>query len=168
MAVKWYRTDTTENAVDSLEQSARFYKARLRHKWKWFVIALHNAVYAFAICAVRGTDPTRVLRGSNLISPREALIRCQNDAYMHQYVHSTTLTMTDDEKRALGELLCWVRDNFIHFNPQLWSIEIAWLLKIVKPSARVIRFLALEAGNIRLTQTQRKRVMRALNVLDKP
>ncbi len=168
MAVKWYRTDSTENAVDSLEQSARFYKTCLRHKWKWFVIALHNSMYAFAICAVRGTNPARVLRGNNLISPREALIRCQDDAYMHQYVHSTTLTMTDDERRAVGKFLCWVRDSFTHFNTQHWSIEIAWLLMIVKPSAHVIRFLALESGNVRLTQTQRKRVIRALNVLDSP
>ena len=41
------------------------------------MIALHGAMYGFAVCAVRGTDPDRVMNGENLISPREALIRCQ-------------------------------------------------------------------------------------------
>jgi hypothetical protein len=167
MPPKYYRTETTENAVDALEQSARFYTPRLRHKWKWFVICLHDALYGFAICAIKGTDPDRVMRRHNLISAREALIRCQNDTYMLQYVHSRTLELTEEEKNAASELLCWMRDNLAHFSPKLWSIEIDWLMKIVQPTARVIRFLGLESGNIRLTAAQRNRVIRALSALER-
>jgi hypothetical protein len=167
MPARYYRTDTTENAVDALAQSVRFYKSHLKHKWKWFIISLHDALYSFSICAVQGTNPARVMRGQNLISPREALIRCQSDAYMQQYVHSTTLQMTEQEKEIVSELLVWVRDNLTHFSPKLWSIEIAWIKGVVKPTARVIRFLALESRNVRMTNAQRNRAVRALAVLEK-
>ena len=112
-----------------------------------------------------GTNPDRVMRGQNLVSAREALIRCQSDAYMQQYVDSTTLAMTDHEKETVSELLGWVRDNLAHFGPKLWSIEIAWIRGVVKPPARVIRFLALESCNVRMTAAQRNRVIRALAAL---
>jgi len=166
MPSRYYRTETTENAVDALAQSARFYKSHLRHKWKWFVICLHDALYSFSICAIKGTNPDRVMRGQNLVSAREALIRCQSDAHMRQYVHSTTLAMTDHEKETVGDLLGWVRDNLAHFSPKLWSIEIAWIRGVVKPTARVIRFLALESGIVRMTAAQRNRVIRALAALE--
>jgi hypothetical protein len=105
------------------------------------------------------------MKGQNLISPREALIRCQSDAYMLQYVHSTRLQSSDEEKEAVAKLLIWIRDNLLHFRPNLWSIEIAWLAYILRHSTRVIRFLALESGNLRLDGAQRRRVARGLNTL---
>jgi hypothetical protein len=124
-------------------------------------------LYAFSICAINGTNPDLVMRGQNLVSAREALIRCQSDVYMQQYVHSTTLEMSDHEKEIVGELLVWVRDNLAHFSPKLWSIEIAWIKRVVRPTARVIRFLALESGNVRMTTAQRKRETRALAALER-
>jgi len=126
------------------------------------VICLHDALYAFSICAIKGTNRDRVMRGQNLVSAREALIRCQSNSYMQQYVHGTTLKMTGHEKEMVGELLAGVRDNLAHFRPMLWSIEIDWIKRVVKPTARVIRFLALESGNVRMTAAQRSRVTRAL------
>jgi hypothetical protein len=165
MRGRWYRTDERENAIESLEQAARFYRSRLRHRWKWLMIALHGAVYGFAICAVRGTDPDRVMNGENLISPRAALHRCQSDVYMLQYAHSQSLQLSGEEKEAVAKLLNWIRDNLVHFTPRLWSIEIAWLANILQHSIRVIRFLALESGNVRLTEVQRRRIAHALNAL---
>ncbi len=167
MPSKYYRTETTENAVDALAQSGRFYKSHLKHKWKWFVICLHDALYSFSICAIMGTNPDRVMRGQNLVSAREAMIRCQSDAYMQQYVHSATLEMTELEKEMVGDLLVLVRDNLAHFSPKFWSIEIAWIKRVVKPTARVIRFLALESGNVRMSAAQRNRVIRALASLER-
>src|SRR5260221_13009910 len=91
MPSKYYRTETTENAVDALAQGGRFYTSHLKHKGKWFVICLHDALYSFSICAIMGTNPHRVMRGQNLVSAREAIIRCQSDAHMHQSGHSATL-----------------------------------------------------------------------------
>ncbi len=101
------------------------------------MIALHGAMYGFAVCAVRGTDPDRVMNGENLISPREALIRCQSDEYMLQYGHSTRLQLSDEEKEAVAKLLIWGCYNLLHFRPHLWSIEIEWLAYILNHSTLV-------------------------------
>ena len=31
-------------------------------RWKWAIVALHQTIYSFAICAVNGTDDQSVLR----------------------------------------------------------------------------------------------------------
>ena len=67
---------------------------------------------------------------------------------MLQYGHSTRLQLSDEEKEAVAKLLIRVRDNLLHFRPHLWSIEIEWLAYILNHSTRVIRFLALESGNV--------------------
>jgi hypothetical protein len=88
------------------------------------MIALHGALYGFAVCAVRSTDPDRVMKGENLISPREALIRCQSNAHMLQYVHSVRLQLSNEEEEAVAKLLNWIRDNLLHFKPHSWSIGV--------------------------------------------
>lgn len=79
---EFFRIDETENAVDYLEKAGAFHASRDPNRWKWLVISLHGALYGFAICAIQGTDPSRVTevtkRGEKLISLDEALKRCQS------------------------------------------------------------------------------------------
>ena len=53
------------------------------------------------------------------------------------------LAVAPYEEEMVGELSVWVRNNLAHFSPKLWSIEIPWIKVVVKPTARIIRFLAL-------------------------
>ncbi|MHB8410771.1 MAG: hypothetical protein ACYDDI_02365 [Candidatus Acidiferrales bacterium] len=159
---KWYRTDEHANAVDYLEMAASFYKSNLRHKWKWFTISLHSSLYGFAIINVANTDPDNVKNGSRLITAKEAITRCQQDCYMQQNVRSMALRLCDVERRAIKKLTRDFRNYFEHFQPVRWSIEIAAFEEIVQPVSRVIRFLALESGNARLTPSEKLKVRRAL------
>jgi len=167
---QYYRTDERENAVDFLWTAASFYSGSHPHKWKWLTISLHGALYSFAVLAVTGTDPDRVSKGKegkakHLISMWEALNRCQNDIYMLQYHDSRRLHVSSDELRALKMLSQEFRNNFEHFMPKLWSIEVSGFSAIVNHVCRVIHFLALESGNVRLTHEQRKKVASAINRL---
>jgi hypothetical protein len=56
----WLRPDELSNAIDNLEMCGHFL-ATLPHpvRWKWGILALHQAIYGFAICAVKGTDACR-------------------------------------------------------------------------------------------------------------
>lgn len=166
MSTKWYRTNEIENAINSLEHAALVYRSRSEHKWKWLMISRHGAVYGFAICALRGTNPDRVMKGQNLISPRESLRRCQNDVYMNQYVGSARLVLGPEDREAVDKFLTWVRDNLVHFHPHHWSLEISWLRKIIKPTLYATRFLALQSGNVRLAANERRRISLALRNLD--
>jgi hypothetical protein len=55
------------NALDFLEKSY-FYISQNKIKsldWKWISIALHGALYGFAICVLKGTNYERVIKENN-------------------------------------------------------------------------------------------------------
>jgi len=165
MKGKWYRTDEKENAIDYLEAAATFKANNRAHKWKWLSIALHGALYGSAVLCIQGTDPNRVRKGGKVISLWKALERCQSDAYMLQNVGSQRLTISDSEKSSINKLSDSFRNNFEHFTPGLWSIEVSGFPGIVSDVCRIIRFLVLESGNVRLTSSQLKRIRAALSKL---
>ena len=174
MPGKWLRITTEQNAIDFLEKAAEYTERADDYKWKWVSICLHAALYGFAICALRGTDPDRVAtcgkKGKSrrrLIEFPEALKRCQQDVYMHQYVHSRALELTGDEKWAIEKISRTLRNNFEHYLPKLWSIEVSGMPLIVRHLSRVIRFLALESGNFRPgSRAEQNRITEALAVLE--
>ncbi|MFD9363031.1 hypothetical protein ACFWAE_14415 [Priestia megaterium] len=51
-----YRTNEVENAIDYLEQAAKFFEdVENPHRFKWLMISLHGALYGFGVCAIKGT-----------------------------------------------------------------------------------------------------------------
>lgn len=175
---RYYRTDEKENAIDFLETAAKFYNGNHPHKWKWLTISLHGALYGFAVLAIQGTNPDRVIEGNGrkankrkknqkpkLITLWQALRRCESDAHMLQYAHSSSLKISADEWEAINALSDGFRNNFEHFMPRLWSIEVSMFSSIVKHVCRVIGFLALESGNVLITPNQCKKIVRALKIL---
>jgi len=159
MPQNWLRTNEKENAVDSLEMTVELLM-RLKDTnrsllWKWISISLFNALYGFCICAIQGTNPDRVKEldkktgqfKDKLIRFQEALKRTQENGWMLQYTHSRPLSLTRDQKKSVEKLRKGVRNNFEHFIPKGWSIEISGMPKIVLDVVEVIEFLALSSGN---------------------
>jgi hypothetical protein len=159
MPQNWLRTDEKENAVDSLEMTAQLLtllkSTNNSRLWKWISISLFNALYGFCICAIQGTNSDRVkevdkktgLLKNKLISFSEVLKRTQEDRWMQQFTHSRTLSLTDNQKKSIGKLRKDIRNNFEHFIPKGWSIELSGMPKIVLDVVEVIEFLALSSGN---------------------
>jgi len=58
----YWELDEEHNALDYLEMGVRSLMEveRTPWAWKWVCIALHGALYGFAVCAVKGTSYTRV------------------------------------------------------------------------------------------------------------
>jgi hypothetical protein len=93
------------------------------------VIALHGALYGFAVCALQGTNPDNVIRKTKkgeerLIDLNEALRRCQDGRWMRMTVNSKTLCLTPNQKQAIHTLKNLLRNNFEHYIPKTWSIEL--------------------------------------------
>jgi hypothetical protein len=152
---KWLRFTEEDNALDYLEKAAFFIcqTESDRKAWKWVVLSLHSALYAFAICAIKGTNPDRVTYKTKkgkvlLIDFDEALTRCQDPKWMRLYVHSRPLILTDNQKWSINKLKKEFRNQFEHYQPLAWSIEIHGFPQIALDILDVIRFLAFESGNI--------------------
>lgn len=125
----WLRLDEVENAIDNLESCAVFLERFVEPiRWKWAVIALHQAIYGFAVAAIQGSDSLSVLKNpgdhnSHLISFWEALERTRDRRFL--WGDAQPLVLSDDEQHSIRRLGAEFRNGFEHFRPAAWSIEIS-------------------------------------------
>jgi hypothetical protein len=146
---KWLRLSEERNAIDYIEKAAFFIKSAAENyvDWKWVLIGLHGALYGFAIAACQGTDSRSVTtKNGRLIGFWEALNRCQDPDHMKMLVHSKALVLTEKQKESIESLTSVFRNEFEHFKPKGWSIEIHGMPEIAIDVLEVIRFLALETN----------------------
>jgi hypothetical protein len=154
------------NALDYLEQAYHYIQQteNIDIAWKWVVITLHGALYGFSICALKGTDYARVTTKNRkgverLISFNEALKRCQDQRWMHMTAMSKHLQLSGQQKKYIKILKDLFRNNFEHYIPKFWSIELHVMPQMTINILNIIRFLALETSPyIHLNQTQKKRL----------
>jgi hypothetical protein len=154
------------NALDFLEK-AYFFISQHEIKaidWKWVSIALHGALYGFAICMLKGTNYERVIfkdrnNINRLISLDEAIKRCQLPEYAKMTIVSKELILSNKQKESIRVLKDLLRNNFIHYIPSNWSIEIHGCPDMAIDILSIIKFLALESCNyISLSDSQKKKV----------
>lgn len=162
-----FLTFTTEsNALDYLEK-AFFYIRSVdsdHTAWKWVILSLHGAIYGFAICACKGTNPDNVMRKTrkgemHLISFGKALEMCQDEAWMAMTVNSKALKLTAKQADALTQLKDSFRNVFEHFSPMDFHISLHELPSACLECLPVVEFLALKTGNYtHLSGNERERV----------
>jgi hypothetical protein len=167
----WLRLDELSNAIDNLEMCRRFLASiRSEVRWKWAILAWHQALYGFAICAVRGTDDLSVLRNpknhaSKLISIDEAIDRCKASEFL--WPGATPLVISKDEQKVLTRLIKEFRNGFEHFRAMSWSIETSGMPALFRVGLGVLRRIALDSGAVRYDDLrQKRRVSTALRRLD--
>jgi hypothetical protein len=163
---KWLRLSEETNALDYLEQAYQYIHQTDKNvfAWKWVILALHGALYGFAISACRGTNPDNVTRTSangkvKLISFDDALELCQNPDWMETACLSKPLRLTLQQKKSIRQLKQQFRNNFEHYIPRGWSIEIHGMPQISLDVLAVIRFLATESSVfVHLNHVQKKKI----------
>lgn len=163
---KWLRLTEETNALDYLERAARFIMETEQNQlaWKWVVLALHGALYSFAICACQGTNyenvTVRTKKGElKLISFGKALERCQDPNCMGMLISSRPLVLSGSQFESIQLLKNELRNNMEHYVPSGWSIEIHGMPQIAIDALDVIRFLAVDTRTyIHLKQTQIKKI----------
>ena len=128
---KWFRLTAETNALDFLERAGEFIRQTESDikAWKWVILALHGALYGFAISACRSTDYKNIIRRTKkgverLISLDEALRICQDGKWMGTLYGGKPLELTDGQKYSIKKLKKTLRNNFEHYIPKGWSIEI--------------------------------------------
>ena len=146
------------NASDYLERAAEFIRCIESdpYAWKWVVLALHGALYGFAICACKGTDYENIMRNGKLITLNEALRICQNKSWMCSLYGARPLTLSDEQRESIKKLNRSLRNHFVHYIPSAWAIEIHGMPRISIDVLQVIRVLAVEIFRYqRFTSAQR-------------
>ena len=173
----WLRLTEERNALDYLERAYKFIREAATEPlaWKWVVIALHGALYGFAICACKGTNPNNVTIKTKtgkerLITLKDALKRCEDPKSMRIFTMSRHLQLSSQQRESIHKLRDVLRNPFEHYTPRLWAIEVDGMPQIAIDVLGVIRFLALETENcVHLNLAQRRSieslVMRSIRTL---
>ena len=163
---KWLRFTAETNALDFLERAGQFIQQTESDikAWKWVILALHGALYGFAICACRSTNLENIIHGTKngierLITLDKALLICQDKEWMRTLYGGKPLILTARQKYSIKMLKKSLRNNFEHFKPKGWSIEIHGLPGIAIDILDIIRFLAVETFRYQhLNQSQQRRI----------
>ncbi len=147
---KWIRFDELSNALDYLEKCFSFLKTveQEPQNWKWVIITLHSALYGFAIAACKGMNSESVIartkRGhEKLIDFDKALKRCQDPAWMRVNINYEEFKFSPCQIKSIRKLHKVLRNNFEHFTPKSWSIELHYLPDMVYDCFEVIRLLII-------------------------
>jgi len=182
MRETWLRTDEHEEAICGLESVAEWSPRVERQMlyWRWVILALHNALQGFMVLALRGSNGLlplqdkiaakwlKAYRGGGAY-PREKL-----DSFLNLYAktksdrllfscHSRKLTATEAQDRSIRKLNS-LRNEFIHFLPRFWALEVSGLPEICLDCLEIIELLAWDCGNILWHDlTLRTRTREALN-----
>jgi hypothetical protein len=164
---KWIRTDETLEAVLSLEmvveQLAKIPNSQ--HYWKWAVVALHNSLQGFMVLSLQGTNNLNALTDECAkewllaYEQRSGLYpepKLESFLGLYKRIKSERMLLHAIGKRfqpkgnqtnsvkKINEL----RNDFIHFVPKNWSLEISGLPAIFHDCISIIEFLAFECGNV--------------------
>lgn len=174
---RYVQFTATSNALDYLHRACKYIHETERNplSWKWVVIAMHGALYGFAVCALKGTNPDRVrMRGKSgqvrntLIDFDDALKRCQEPEQMYP-ANVMPIVLSPGQSRSIRILKDELRNNFAHLIPKAWSIEIHGMPRIAIDCLEVIEAFFDSGAYLGLEQSEavkaRKQLLRAKHVL---
>lgn len=165
----WLKTDESQEAVLALqvvsEQLTHLESTGNPHYWTWVIVGLHNALQGFMVLALRGSNNINVLtedcarewlaayerKDGNY--PEQKLDNFLNlykkikSDRMQMYVNSKAFKPKGTQDRSVKKLNSF-RNDFIHFVPKGWAIEVSGFTQIVNDCLDIISFLAFDCGNI--------------------
>jgi len=182
MSEEFYRTDLKENAIDDLEKLSTFLELASRDKsyWKWVIIALHSSLYKFMLLALKNPDCSGIwekvkkkkvglIYKIDLFNPKNKLISflkafqwLQKTEKMSGYVNSEAFVSTSEINEAMKRLNTELRNQFFHFKPQGWSIEIRLIEEIIQKTLPIIKFIIFKSGRVLIEENEKLVIDRIL------
>ena len=149
--------DHTENAIDSLETACYLLNRKSNTKWKWISISIHHSLYSFCISYLHKGNYERVSSINKrsgkreLISFDKALNKTLNTPY---YLYAGAkpkeklIKLTAKERDDINWLAYEIRNNFVHFIPQVTSIEIKKIKSACSTAINLIENIAVNSYTI--------------------
>lgn len=166
MTEHWLKTTEHEEATSALEAVAEW-SERVEKDigyWRWVILALHNTVQGSMVLALRGSDGLRPLRDDIadkwLTAYREGgqfpVEKLDSFLNLYKKVQSDTMLFFFHSKKVIPsptlgrsmKRLNTLRNDFVHFLPKTWSLEVSGLPKICLDCLALAEFLFWECGNI--------------------
>lgn len=189
----WLRTDEIEEFIGGLEHCAELATTVGDNVmcWKWLILALHNTLQGVCTCALRGQDtagismltessakavwhwldvesrkdPNSPMPDEKLASMTQLYKRVQEIEYLKEPHRLPTHDQMNKDVKKLNEL----RNEFSHFVPKGFSLEVSGMPRIVRHCCDAIEHLAVKHPTFwhHLKEAHRKRIATGLLTLRK-
>lgn len=177
----WLRTNEVEEALIALAITCDNLPrvAEEPHYWPWVIVPLHNAFQGFMVLALRGSNSLNVLTKESAAKWMAAHVsgsgdytlpkldrflnlykKTKSDA-MRVYGTSKAFKPTGSQGRSIKKLNA-LRNEFVHFVPKGWSLEVTGLPRIVVDCVEAMEFFAFESGNVLWVETASEDSARSL------
>lgn len=174
-ADNWLQTDEADDVAGSIRHALRSaeFVAEDPQAWKWVALALHSALQGACVCHLTGTAPpigaVTPRNASEWLAyheksrsdpeakpPRTWLMELPDLLKAIRRPHSagdrsnlTGIELSDAEFNWLHGFHKAVRNQFVHFEPMGWSLEISGIPEIAALASRIVRDIAETAWAFR-------------------
>lgn len=187
---KWVSVDEATDVLGSLRHCLRC-RELAEHDalaWKWFMLALHSALQGACVCHLTTTaQPVGALternteewltwfqRGNAGPSPKvyllalpELLKKVRKENSAGDGSNSWRVRISDKDLVWLTDFHETLSNQFVHFAPMGWSIELSGLPSLSALAARVIADILSSGWGFRhLTEDQRAELSQSLALLE--
>lgn len=162
----YLRTNEEYETANAMQMAAQFASGLPTdlHLWRWVIISLHNAAQGSMVLSLRHGNSLLALTDEShkawmaAYNKGETLPPEKLDGYLNLYkkvkhkdlgqIGGNTRFSPEGSEGGDIKRLNSLRNEFIHFTPKGWSLEIDGLPRIALAVARLISFLALETNNV--------------------
>jgi hypothetical protein len=172
-------TDEEAETANAMQMAARF-ASEVRdqlHSWRWVTIALHNAAQGAMVLSLRHGNGLLALTDKSYAEWMAAYEKGETpppdrlDTYLNLYrkvkhkefgqLGGNSRFVPRGTEGADIKRLDSLRNDFIHFPPKGWSLQVLGLPRICLAAARLISFLGLETTNVSWHSEESRRVLQA-------
>jgi hypothetical protein len=167
MTERWLRTNSFLETVSALET----FTDELRlvgqdaYRWKWAILALHGALQGMMVLALQGSHGLHVLKEEDATRWLEAhahggpyptdlklddflgLYDKIKGDQMLMYSHSCKFRPQGTQGASIKQLNR-LRNEFVHFTPRVWALELTGLPAICNDCLDIADFLARQSNNV--------------------
>lgn len=172
MGDKWMMTDAFVETVSALEVFAEELQRVIGdpYRWKWAILSLHSSLQSMMVLALQSSHGLHVLRPDDVVRWLEAHekggpypndLKLDDFLSLYKKIKSDKMIMYVNSKKfkPLGtqghsiRQLNRLRNEFVHFTPRVWALELEGLPEISQDGLDVAGFLAWHSGNIIWTKS---------------
>lgn len=162
----YFRTDEEIEVVDAMRMATQFAEgvANEMHLWRWLIISMHSAAQGCMVLSLRHGNGLLALSDRSYAEWIAAYEKGESppperlDNYLNLYkkvrdqrlgtIGGSARFVPQGGENADIKHLNKLRNEFVHFTPKSWSLEVDGLPRICLATAKLVAFLAFETKNI--------------------
>jgi hypothetical protein len=167
MAEGWLITDGAVETVSAFEVFAEEAQKLPTdpYRWKWAIISLHSGLQGMMVLALQGSNGLHVLREEDAKrwleahekgGPYPGDLKLDSFPSLYKKIKGDKMLKYMDSREFIPKgtqggsvkLLNRLRNEFVHFTPRVWALDLIGLPAMALDCLSVAEFLAWESHNV--------------------